>query len=54
MIILNLCEGCPKFEKQQEIILNQCDSVFDAAMKMQDFISDCKKACDGIGVNKDE
>ncbi len=54
MINFNLCEGCPKFEKQKEIILNQCDSVFDAAVEMQDFITDCKKTCDRIEVNKDE
>jgi hypothetical protein len=54
MINFNLCEGCPKFEKQQEIILNQCDSVFDAALETQEFIIDCQKTCDRIGANKDE
>ena len=50
----NLCEGCPKFEKRQEIILNQCDSVFDAVLEIQDFIIDCRKTCDRIEVNKNE
>ena len=54
MVDFNLCEGCPKFEKQKEIILDQCDSVFDAALEMQDFVLDCKKTCDRIEVNKDE
>lgn len=53
MVDFNLCEGCPKFEKQKEIILDQCDSVFDAALEMQDFIADCQKTCEGIGI-KDE
>lgn len=54
MINFDLCEGCPKFEKQQEIILNKCDSVFDAAIDIRSFVSDCQKTCDRIGVNKDE
>lgn len=54
MINFDLCKGCPKFEKQKEIILNQYDSVFDAAVEMQDFVLECQKTCDRIGVNKDE
>lgn len=54
MIILNLCEGCPKFEKQQETLLDQYDSVFDAVIDMQDFVLECQKVCDRSGINKDE
>ena len=54
MIDFDLCKGCIMFEKQKEFILNQCDSVFDAAVEMQDFITDCKKTCDKTEVNKDE
>ena len=54
MVNFNLCEGCPKFEKQKEIILDECDSVFDAALEMQDFVLDCKKDCNKNGVSKDE
>lgn len=54
MVNFNMCEGCPKFEKQQDIILDKCDSVFDAAIEMQEFISECQKKCDRIGVVKDE
>ena len=54
MIILNLCEGCPKFEARKNAALAQSDSVFDAAVDMQDFIPECQKHCDRIGVIKDE
>ena len=54
MIILNLCEGCPKFEARKNAALTQSDSVFDIAVDIQDFILDCQKTCDRIGVNKNE
>lgn len=52
MINFDLCEGCPKFEKQQEALLDQCESVFDAVIDMQDFVLECQKACDRSGLIK--
>ena len=53
-ISLNFCEQCPKFEARKKITLAQSDSVFDAAVDIQDFVLDCQKTCSRIGVNKDE
>jgi hypothetical protein len=54
MVDFNLCEGCPKFEARKNVAFAQSDSMFDMAVDMQDFVLDCQKTCDKIGVNKDE
>lgn len=53
-VVLNFCNGCPKFETRKKVTLAQSESVFDTVVDMQDFIIDCQKTCDRIGVNKDE
>lgn len=53
-VSLNFCNGCPKFEARKKVALAQSDSVFDMAVDMQDFVLDCQKTCNRIGVNKDE
>lgn len=53
-VSFNFCEQCPKFKARKNVALAQSDSVFDMSVDLQEFVLDCQKTCDKIGVNKDE
>lgn len=43
---------CPIGKQKLDELLKNCESVFDAAFDMQEFIGVCRKSCDKYNSNK--
>ena len=39
------CKNCPTWKDKQEVVLMQCESIFDVAVDMETFEKDCIKTC---------